>query len=152
MRAVEVFRDMQGRGMKPNITTWCYLINSLSKSSRRKGWPYARTAYTLWKELENKQMTADIDPSYYATGGLILFAIAKLASMPDLLMKPANCQTYRAYPPNNQLDQTFILAQFLLSLLPLAKIEILGHSQWLCNCIWASYHPLIADDQLIADD
>lgn len=69
IRALEIFRDMQMRGMKPNITTWCYLINSLSKNSRRKGWPYAKKAYLLWRELEEEQgIKADIDSSYYATG------------------------------------------------------------------------------------
>ena len=69
IRGLEIFRDMQSRGMKPNITTWCYLISALSKSSKRKGWPYAENAYKLWKELEGTDyVKGNIDASYYATG------------------------------------------------------------------------------------
>lgn len=70
-KAQRVFRSMQQRGYKPNITTWCHLISSLSRSRNgsRKGWPFRETAYNLWKELlSRKDALQDLDASAFATG------------------------------------------------------------------------------------
>ena len=57
---------MQARGLQPNKTTWCYLISSFTKV-RRKGRPYAKTAYQLWRELLQLQPEG-LDAPSFATG------------------------------------------------------------------------------------
>lgn len=68
-QALDIFREMQGRGFQPNITTWCHLISSFNKSKKR-GWPFAEAAYRLWQELHTQagDVVEDLDASAFATG------------------------------------------------------------------------------------
>ncbi len=68
--ALEVFRDMQARGQRISIVVWCYMISSLNRVVKRKGWPYAEAAYELWEELQRQDFgpTSRPDAQYYAAG------------------------------------------------------------------------------------
>lgn len=70
-QALDIFRDMQARGYRPNMTTWCALISSFNKS-RKRGWPYAQAAHDLWTELrmQGSDTLKDIDAPSFAVGEL----------------------------------------------------------------------------------
>jgi hypothetical protein len=68
--ALEVFRDMQDRNQRISKVAWCYMISSLNKVLKRKGWPYAEFAYQLWEELQLQDFGPNDchDAQYFATG------------------------------------------------------------------------------------
>ena len=70
--ALEVFRDMQGRNMRISKVAWCYMISSLNRVLKRKGWPYAEAAYQLWEELQKQDFSPQDskDAQYYVAGML----------------------------------------------------------------------------------
>ena len=65
--AVQVFKDLQRSGMRPNCVTYCGVISALCKQ-RRRGLPSAELAYELWLELQ--QQGLPLDAAAYRTGGV----------------------------------------------------------------------------------
>jgi len=71
--ALEVFRDMQARKQRISKVAWCYMISSLNRVLKRKGWPYAEAAYELWEEVQLQDFGPQDshDAQYFAAGGVL---------------------------------------------------------------------------------
>lgn len=85
--AVNVFRDLQNRGMAPNKVTYCCLISALGKQ-RRRGSRYAHVAYELWQELRTASslpLMSDLDPVALRTGMKACVDVGKIDEAQDLL-------------------------------------------------------------------
>ena len=82
--ALEVFRDMQARNMRISKVAWCYMISSLNRVLKRKGWPYAEAAYQLWEELQKQDFGSQDskDAQYYIAGVNFTLDCAELTHAP----------------------------------------------------------------------
>eukprot|EP00873_Tetraselmis_striata_P019125 jgi/Tetstr1/439389/TSEL_027824.t1 len=59
--ARQIFRGIVTAGFSPNIVTYCMLISGLSRAARKRkrGLPYGRMAFEVWRELDASALVLD---------------------------------------------------------------------------------------------